>query len=1372
MIYNSRRKSMIVILMTVLIIIVSMRFSANTVYADIDVDNSYSIAVSGMEGIVDDGLGNVVISLKYNDAGEINAGRVNLALQLAGSTDNLPKDQDDNNYEYVWKVVNDNNEMENMFVMDGNAVSKTYMRSFDVTYNRDASGEPIPSVKKSTVIVSYNGIELAKKTIYVITPITMNGFIARYDTINTKFLLLKRTDDDIDKDEDSSNGYQRYDAKANEIMTSMTLDISTTQDVVWYYRPRTSTDPNDWKEIKASDNFIDISYDHTNSKVTFTAKEKSGALTFVGRKKENGYYTETVEFDVLIAAYASEDDRKELVDMHYGKKLYYGNVVPYAGDMFVWYDPSYDSMRPETNPIDVVILDDDINITLKPYDATRQITANYYGTVKLEFSPVEQDESDKYSELYTNLKYVADANVVFDIIKSVGNTGWARIPEGSTEVMSVSSKIIIMTNIRASVNENLQWAMRKDESVTYGPITSMPDVVKADPIETLNYSAGYSLLAMDGSKLEIKCSSINLSEERAFYIIITDGLEIDPSAVSLSVGDSININVKATNSDNPIYWDIVDASGESIMGTKDCSVSFASDPTDKTIVRIKADKAGIAYVIATQSVGNSTMTAKCKVTVSDSLENVAIFGEIVEGKITLPEGEIAEVNVELWDSKGNPYKVTSDEIKWVSLNDKVASVEMDSHEPTLARITANSVGKVYIAVVANDVSQTQIDIIEVIVVAAPTGIVVSEHSVEDSIDNGSYRLTAEIQPEGAQELEIFWTSSDEEIATVNNSGLVTYHSPGEVVITARVGDYTDTCIFRIVTPIRDILLSEKEKVMMIGETLLLVATPMPIDATDKAVVWESSDTRVATVEESGLVTAVGAGTAYITCRAVKSDVSVSCSITVYQQVTEIQLNYEKLTVRKGSVLWLYAQVVPDTAINQEVIWTSSNPEVATVDEYGQITALASGVTEITVTSVDTGAKDTCVLTVSESVTGITLNVRHMTIEIGEKFVLIPTVRPVEAEDKSVTWFSSDTNVAVVDQNGVVTGIRGGTTVIVCQTVDRGLIASCTITVNEYITDIKFAEDEIYIPKGELKTLNLIVTPNTATNKNFEWKSQDESILTVDSSGMVYGVDYGTVIVTVSTTDGSEKKATCKVHVVKPVSKITLNETMIQVREGLTYQLEATIHPSDATIKKIIWTSSDTSIAKVNSFGVVTGVKEGVCTITATAADGCGAFEKCEVTVLKSVLVTSITVNSQDTTMVVGDTKQVTARMKPINTTETYSWISSDDSIAKVSKDGKVTAVGAGTATITAITDTSGVEASFKVTVVALNTTKLTLEQYDTYNLYVDGVTNGVTWYSRNKRVATVTAGGMVVGRQAGTTTIVGRINGKRVVCEVTVTSVK
>lgn len=1311
----------------VLFLAIASHFCMDFLQAEVIVDDSYSIAVSGGEDIDLDGVNNVLIYLKYTDYGRINASNINLTFQLSGSTSNLLDPS-----EYTWNVEYEDAVARSMFT-ERPLGGPSYTHSFDISPNMDADGNYVPSVKRATVRVYYGSTVLANKTIYIITPITMDGFETDYPTISGSYFMLRRSDD----------------TEHTQIENSRTLQISTTENISWYYRPRTSTSKDDWKEITSGVTFVDISYP-TSGTVKFTANEQSGAVSIVGRIKENGYYTETVIFDILIAAYCP--DENIVKDMTYAQKIYYNSVVRHTGDLNVWYDRSI----PEY--VDVVKLD----------GTSKQITANYYGSVLMDFCPVGQDLSDKYCILYDKLKCQVTANVIFDIIKSVGNTGWTRIIPGSTEVLSVGSAMTIMTNIRGTKNEMLTWSVSNDNELTYTNLENYNDEIKSTAISATTYSAGYRLAAQTGANLVINCSSYNIGEERKFEIIITDGLSIEPSSVAISVGDFVNIEVTATDVVNPIYWDIVNSSGESISDI----VQFVTDPSGKTIARITGLKAGVAYVTAAQSTGNSTITVKCKVTVSDSLEDVKMYGDISEGKVTIAQGDQIDLNVELWDSKGNPFEVKRDDIKWVSLSPTIVKAEMDQYDPTLVHITGLNVGKAYVAVVANDISQSQIDIVEVIVVAAPSGIVISEHSVEDSIDNISYRLNATIQPEGAKELEIEWSSSDPSIATVNSSGLVFYHKAGEVVITARVGTYTDTCIFRIITPVRSIILSETEKDMMIGETLLLVATLMPADATNKEVIWESSDTRVATVEESGLVTAVGSGTAHITCRAQNGDVTASCTINVYQQVMQIQLNYHKLTVRKGSVLWLYASVIPDTAVNKEIVWSSSDPKVASIDEYGQITALASGKTTITVTSTDTGAQDTCELTVSEAVTGITLNVRHMSIEIGEKYILIPTVRPAEAENKSVTWMSSNPAVAVVDQNGVVTGIKGGTTVIICQTVDRGLIASCTITVNEYIDDIKFSMDEVFIPKGETKTLNVKVTPESATVKKFDWKSQNEAIVTVDSSGMAYGVDYGTVIVTATTTDGSERKATCKVTVIKPVDSLTLNETMIQVREGKTYQLVATLLPADATVRKVIWTSSDTSVARVNSFGIVTGVKEGTCVITATAADGCGAFEKCEVTVLKSITVTGITVNSQDTTMVVGETRTVAARMKPTDTTEEYSWVSSDDAIVKVDKNGKVTAVGPGTATITAVTDISGAEAGFKVTVVSLNTTSLSLEQYDTYNLYVDGINSGITWYSRNKRVATVDTRGRVVARQAGTTTIVARINGKRVVCEITVKDLK
>lgn len=1342
MIHRIKNTGMMKFLTVFVLAMLVSAFTVRAVRAATIVDGSYSIAVSGQQ--VDlDGMDNVLVYLKYTEEGEINATNVNFTFQLSGSTSNLLTPDN-----YTWKIDFEDDVAKGMFTEWPVPEGGSYTRSYDIAPNRDANGNYVPSVKKATITVSYDGTVLANKSIFVITPISMDGFDTEFPTITSSYFALRRTDDNTE--EHASLTYEAI------------LNISSVDNITWYYRPISSNSDDDWKEIpktavkNVSDNTfvrIETYTDGTQRKVKFSAKETSGGVTLVGRIKENGYYSETVLFDMIVAAYSPAGQngigRALLKDATYGTEIPYNSVVRHLGDLNVWYDMTKDEQ------IDVFKLN----------DIDREFIANYYGEVVFEFCPVEQDATDQYSQLYEKLKCVVEANVVFDVIKAVGNSGWTRVAPDSTEILSVGSAISIMTNARGTTNPALSWAVRHDGETKREALENYNDEIKSTGFQAGTYSTGYRLLARSGGELYISCELYELDVVREFKLIVTDGLEIDPSAVELSVGDSINIEVTATDKSNPIYWEIVDALGNPLTGY----VEFTSDPSGKTIARIRAVKAGIAYVTASQSTNNSTMTVKCKVTVSDSLESAMLYGDIEQGKVMLPVDETAELTVELWDSKGNIFEATEDDIKWVSLSPDIASVEMDPYEPTRAIVTANSVGKAYVAVVANDISQTQIDIVEIIVVSPPTGIVLNEHNVEDSLANKSYRLIATIEPEGAQELEIEWTSSDETIATVNENGLVTYKKAGEVIITARVDTFTDSCILKIITPVTSIKLNESEKTLMVGETLSLVATVSPDSATHKDVIWESSDTRIAVVDEKGIVTAVGAGTAHITCRAFNSDVTASCIINVYQQVLEIKLNYETLTVRKGTVFWLYASVIPDTALNKEIVWESSLPGVASVDEFGQITALASGTTTITATSLDTGASDSCILTVSESVTGISLNIRQETIEIGEKLALIPTVKPVEAENKAVTYRSSDPTVASVDENGVITGLKGGTVIIVCQTVDRGLIASCIITVNEYISDIRFVDKELYIIKGEKKTLQVDVMPKSATNQQFKWTTQNENILHIDDNGVAYGVDYGTVIVTVATTDGSEKKDTCKITVIKPVESLVLTENMIKVEEGKDYQLNALITPSDASVHKIIWTSSDTSVAVVDNTGKVTGVKEGVCTITATAEDGAGAFDRCAVTVTKTIRATSITVNPQDATMIVGESREITARMKPTNTTEVYSWISSDDSVATVDENGKVTAVGTGSATITAVTDISGIEGSFKVTVIALNTTKVKLEQYDSYDLYLDGTDSTVTWYSRNKRVATVNARGQIVARQSGTTYIVARVNGKRVMCEVTVT---
>jgi uncharacterized protein YjdB len=273
---------------------------------------------------------------------------------------------------------------------------------------------------------------------------------------------------------------------------------------------------------------------------------------------------------------------------------------------------------------------------------------------------------------------------------------------------------------------------------------------------------------------------------------------------------------------------------------------------------------------------------------------------------------------------------------------------------------------------------------------------------------------------------------------------------------------------------------------------------------------------------------------------------------------------------------------------------------------------------------------------------------------------------------------------------------------------------------------------------------------------------------VDNEGNIRGVNYGTVTITARSKDNGKVSATCIVTVVDPVTNLMLSDTMIKLMASENHQMTYTMVPASATVPRIAWTTSNVAIAKVDSFGVVTAIAEGECEIIASATDGSGVSARCTVVVTPYIPLTSITVNTVATTMLMGETRQLSTRGYPYNTTETVNWSSGDTSIVVVDNDGMVRAVGPGVTTVSVMGNTSRVSSTATITVLGLNDSSITIEQYDTYDLYLNGIQAGVTWFSRDKRIATVTAAGKVVARRPGTTTIVARVNGKMVSCTVTV----
>ncbi len=258
--------------------------------------------------------------------------------------------------------------------------------------------------------------------------------------------------------------------------------------------------------------------------------------------------------------------------------------------------------------------------------------------------------------------------------------------------------------------------------------------------------------------------------------------------------------------------------------------------------------------------------------------------------------------------------------------------------------------------------------------------------------------------------------------------------------------------------------------LYVGQTSALIATVTPDNATNQNITWTSSDTSVASVSDSGVVTAISAGTATITVTTEDGGFTATCEITVEEEeietvnVTGVILNKSSETIKVGENLSLIATVTPDNATNQNITWTSSNNSVATVSG-GVVTAVAEGTTLITVTTEDGGYAATCSVTVEKAatvvetinVTSVSLNVSNVELEIGDVYTFVATLNPSNATNKNVTWTSSDESIIKISDNGILTTVAEGTATITVTTEDGGYTATATITVTEKTN----MDDDIY-----------------------------------------------------------------------------------------------------------------------------------------------------------------------------------------------------------------------------------------------------------------------------------------------------------------------
>lgn len=560
-----------------------------------------------------------------------------------------------------------------------------------------------------------------------------------------------------------------------------------------------------------------------------------------------------------------------------------------------------------------------------------------------------------------------------------------------------------------------------------------------------------------------------------------------------------------------------------------------------------------------------------------------------------------------------PTNASDIKVLWSSSNEEVATVNQSG------RVTALKAGTVAITATSEDEGKTAT--CELTVIQRVTGISLNKSSLTLNTSQ-TETLVATVSPADASDKEVSWLSSDPAVATVGPDGTVTALKAGTSVVsvTTNDGEFAAECNLTVLQPVTGITINKETLTLNTSQTQILTAAVSPSDASNKNVTWSSSNTSVATVDQEGIVTALKAGTATITVTTLDGDFTASCTLTVRQSVTGVELNKTEMSLKVGESETLTATIVPEDAYNKSIEWKTSDQTIATVDQEGRVTAVKAGTAVISVVTEDGDFEAECTVAVIQPVTGITLNKTELTLTSREKETIIATVNPLDASNKNVSWSSSDESIARVNQEGEITTLKGGTAVIKVTTEDGGFAAECSLTVIQLPTGVYLTKTELSLKVTEEETLEVLVEPEGAQFE-LKWTSSDETIATVDPAGKVTALKAGVVIIKVET-DDEEYFAECEVTVIQPVTGISLNKTELQLEQGQSEVLIATITPEDASDKTVKWESSDENIAVVDQEGIVTALSKGNTTITVTSEDR-GLTAVCDVEVIEPVGIKSI-----------------------------------------------------------------------------------------------------------------------------------------------------
>ena len=514
-----------------------------------------------------------------------------------------------------------------------------------------------------------------------------------------------------------------------------------------------------------------------------------------------------------------------------------------------------------------------------------------------------------------------------------------------------------------------------------------------------------------------------------------------------------------------------------------------------------------------------------------------------------------------------------------------------------------------------------------------------------------------------------------------------------------------------------------------GETLQTVLTREGACA-EGDVSWQSSNPRVATVDEQGVVTGVVKGQATITAavQAAGKTFRAQLTVTVSRKAAEVQVATAKLPIfdpadpllsglletQEGAeenalpVLVLpvrksynlQATVLPKDASNRRVVFSVSDESVAHI-RGTSVSGQAPGEAILTIAS--EASPEISVryrLLVIQPVTRISPSASAPAVTVGSQVTLAADILPESASIPKVVWSSADERIATVDENGVVTGVRRGTARLIATTVDGSSVrANISIRVEQNATDLTLNQQELTVDAGRTAVLRATVLPADTNNKNVTWSSSDESVATVNKAGRISAIALGTCEITCTSQSSPQVRCVATVHVQQPVTRITFGAPIV-VYMGETAKVSWTVEPDNASNPVISLSSSNNRILTVEQDGTVTPVRLGQAYVNAISTDGSNRRARVLVKVLQHV--ESVAMKRSVAYIDVKEGAMTGAEIYPSNASnKNMFWETANPEIVSVTGQRdrvRLVGVSQGDTVVTGTTEDGGYQASIKVRV--------------------------------------------------------------------------